>query len=44
MPGWEVVGTEEKEALLALILAPAQNLHYLLSNYATKLEEGVEQG
>jgi large subunit ribosomal protein L10 len=33
-----------KEALLALILAPAQNLLYLLSNYATKLEEGGEQG
>ena len=33
-----------KEALLALILAPAQNLLYLLSNYATKLEEGAEQG
>jgi large subunit ribosomal protein L10 len=28
-----------KEALLALILAPAQNLLYLFSNYATKLEE-----
>ena len=31
-----------KEALLALILAPAQNLLYLLSNYATKLSEGEE--
>jgi len=33
-----------KEALLALILAPAQNLLYLLSNYATKLSEDGQEG
>jgi large subunit ribosomal protein L10 len=40
----QVADMPGKEALLALILAPAQNLLYLLANYETKLSEAGQEG